>query len=254
MQICGTMHGMKLSKFGCAIIAHRGASADAPENTMQAFELAIEQGAEWIEFDVRSSQDGVLFIHHDATQGNVILSQLTFAAIRTLPGAESIPTLVELLRGLKGRVKLDIELKEPGYEAQVVSMATHYFDYEDLLVTSFTDKVLAAVKEADPRVRTGLLVGQSLNSQDPLQQLADLYPVRRVRRIKADLVASHYLFGDVIVRWLLRRAGIPMAMWTIDNPRLIRRYLRDPNVVAIITNRPWLGLKLLAEARVNKRR
>ncbi|MBW4062203.1 glycerophosphodiester phosphodiesterase [Candidatus Saccharibacteria bacterium] len=238
---------MKLTQTGAAIIAHRGASADAPENTLASFELAIVQGAEWIEFDVRRSLDGILFIHHDPNRGSAVLAKLTFEQIKDLPGGETIPTFEQLLRAVQGRVKLDIELKEAGFEAEVVATARKFFMYDEIIVTSFLDDVLAKIKAIDSNIRTGLLVGRQLNHQDPLRQLPDLFPGARVRRIGAHFVASHYLFGDVLYRWLLRRSGIPVVMWTIDNPSLIRRYLRDPNVVAIITNRPAVALKQKAE-------
>jgi glycerophosphoryl diester phosphodiesterase len=245
---------MKLTATGVAIIAHRGASADAPENTLAAFELAIVQGAEWVEFDVRRSRDGVLFIHHDPNRRYEVLSKLSFAEIRLLPGAERVMTFEELLEALKGRVKLDIEIKERGFEAELVKTALKYFPPSSLLVTSFLDAVIVAIKAADPRIRTGLILGKRLNDQDPFAQFSDLFPRKRVQLTGADLVATHYLVGGVLVRYFLRRVGIPVAMWTINNPNLIKRYLRDPNVVAIITNRPALALELKAEAAIAKHR
>ena len=94
------------------VVAHRGASVEQPENTIEAFEAAIEAGADAVEFDVRLTADGVPVVMHDpdvsrTTGGAGLVSEITVAEIRKL----GIPTLEEALACLAGRVAADIELK-----------------------------------------------------------------------------------------------------------------------------------------------
>src|ERR1700761_6683718 len=104
------------------IVAHRGASMEAPENTLAAFEKAIELGADMIEFDVRRrTLDGSLVISHDPVRDP----------------AHGLPTLEKTLRATQGRIQLDVELKEPGCEREAVDLLLGYFPLENFCVTSF---------------------------------------------------------------------------------------------------------------------
>ena len=102
------------------VVAHRGASIEQPENTIAAFEAAIDAGADAVEFDVRMTVDGHAVVMHDAdvsrtTDGNGLVSEMTLEEIRTL----GVPTLEETLGCLAGRAAADIEIKnlpgEPGF-------------------------------------------------------------------------------------------------------------------------------------------
>ncbi|HZB01499.1 MAG TPA: glycerophosphodiester phosphodiesterase, partial [Actinomycetota bacterium] len=114
------------------VVAHRGASVEQPENTIEAFAAAIDAGADAVEFDVRLTADGVPVVMHDpdvsrTTDGRGIVSALTLAEVRRLRialpggGAAGVPTLDESLGCLSGRAAADIELKhgsdEPGNDA-----------------------------------------------------------------------------------------------------------------------------------------
>src|SRR5207244_4736519 len=99
---------------GALVVAHRGASAEAPENTIQAFERAIERGADAVEFDVRMSADEAAVVMHDPDVGRTtdragLCRELTLADIKSLriKGDHEVPTLAEALRALTGRVGAD---------------------------------------------------------------------------------------------------------------------------------------------------
>ena len=102
------------------IFAHRGASAQAPENTLAAFELALTQGAWWLELDVQCLEDELVVLHDDTldrtTDGEGPLAALTLAQLRALDAGqgERVPLLRELLERLAGRAALNVELKGPG--------------------------------------------------------------------------------------------------------------------------------------------
>src|ERR1700692_4296731 len=104
------------------VIAHRGASRDAPANTPAAFEAAIAVGADAVELDVRRTADVVLVVHHNASRRGVPLTLLTYSALVRLSRNEP-PRLDTVLDLCAGRIALDIEVKEPGYEAEGIEAA-----------------------------------------------------------------------------------------------------------------------------------
>ena len=122
------------------VIAHRGASAEAPENTLAAFERAIEVGADMIEFDVRRAADGGLVISHDPVRRKT-----------------QLPTLEDTLRLTQGRIQLDVELKEPDCERDAIDLLLRYFPLSDFCITSFLAPALRATRAIHPRIRTGLI-------------------------------------------------------------------------------------------------
>src|SRR3984957_19558172 len=99
------------------VIAHRGASREAPQNTPAAFEAAIAMGADAVELDVRRTSDGVLVVHHNASRRGVPVALMTHAALIRRSRNEP-PTLETVLDLCAGRVAVDVEIKEPGFEAE----------------------------------------------------------------------------------------------------------------------------------------
>jgi len=123
------------------VCAHRGCTQDDPENTAAAFEAAIRLGVDMVETDVRRSGDGQIVLAHDPLDG---------------ASADGLCRLSELVALAAGRVALDVELKEQGFEREALALLRPY--PPGLVVTSFLDGCLAAVAAADPAVTTGLLI------------------------------------------------------------------------------------------------
>jgi glycerophosphoryl diester phosphodiesterase len=168
-----------------AVVAHRGDSAHVAENTVEAFESAIELGAEVVEFDVRMTSDGVAVVMHDAdvastTDGSGLVRSMTLEQVGRLRielggGAAGVPTLEETLRVLSGRAAADIEIKnvpgEPDFdpdreeavEATVAAIASTRFDGA-VLVSSFNPLSLARCRELAPHLPTGLLTDRSVEA------------------------------------------------------------------------------------------
>ncbi len=128
------------------IVAHRGASAEARENTLAAFERAIELGADMIEFDVRRAVDGVLLISHDPIRPWL-----------DRPGLFDLPSLEDTLRLTQGKIQLDVELKEPGCERDAIELLLRYFPLDEFCITSFLAPALRAIRAIHPGIRTGLI-------------------------------------------------------------------------------------------------
>src|ERR1700692_2707498 len=120
------------------VIAHRGASREAPENTPEAFEAAIALGADAVELDVRRTSDGVLVVHHNASRRGVPLAVLYSPRLVRLSRHEP-PAYAAVLDLCAGRIAVDIEVKEAGYEAEVIAEASRRFARDRLLYTSFEE-------------------------------------------------------------------------------------------------------------------
>jgi len=151
-------------------IAHRGASAYEPENTLRSFERAIELKADMIELDVRYSLDRHLVVLHDAkvdrtTDGTGLVALKTLSELKELDAGkgEQIPTLEEVLEFGIGRTKFVIELKENGVEDKVVDLINKNNLLEDVFIISFKPMRLKMIKELEPKIKTGLILFASLN-------------------------------------------------------------------------------------------
>jgi glycerophosphoryl diester phosphodiesterase len=217
------------------VAAHRGVAAGAAENTIAAFTNAIGVGADMVEFDVRRTSDGELIAFHDASVGGVPVSGLTRAELEAAAGVRP-PLLAEVLGACAGRIRLDVELKEDGYVADVADVLRAGFDPAEMVVTSFLPAVVAQVKEAFPEVKTGLLIGEDRSPFDVPGRLRELYPVDLARRVRADYLAPHYRLAGLGVLRRAAAAGLPCLVWTVNSPVMIRRFAVDPRVAAIITD------------------
>jgi glycerophosphoryl diester phosphodiesterase len=232
------------------VIAHRGASSDAPENTPAAFEAAIALGVDAVELDVRRTSDGVLVVHHNAARRGVPIAMLTHAALVRLSRNEP-PTLEAVLDLCAGRVAVDVEIKEPGFEAEVIEQASRRFSREQLLYTSFEESVVSTVRRLDPDAHCGLLLGaRRLRSR---AQRYEGLPFDLAERCGADVLVVHQWLAPLRQRsrrvpgtGLLaeaRQRGFPMMVWTVNGPQRLRAYLADGRVAGIITDLPGLALE-----------
>jgi glycerophosphoryl diester phosphodiesterase len=213
-----------------AIVAHRGAWGAAAENTLAAFENAINLGADMIEFDVRRTGDGRLVVHHDPDWGGVPLSGVRATA---LDGPQAPPaTLGEVLDLARGRIQIDVELKERGCVSEVIPLLRS-FGLERCLLTSFHDDVVAAAKAAAPTLTVGLLIGR-------YRRASELFPGRRLTAARADVLVIHDRLVDTGV---LRRIRLPCLVWTVNAPGRLTKNLTDPRVAGVITDRPQAALQ-----------
>lgn len=197
------------------IVAHRGASAELPENSLGAFARAIEVGADMIEFDIRRAPNGSLVISHDPINDP----------------SPRLPTLEETLQLTQGRIQLDVELKEPGCERDAVELLTRYFPVGEFCVTSFLASVLREVRAIDPGIRIGLIF-EDWNEE-----------IRAVSESDGiDLLAAQYCLVDQA-----ERIGKPVFAWTVDDPAIARALLQRPLVEGIITNNPRRAIAVRME-------
>ncbi|MCP4357764.1 MAG: glycerophosphodiester phosphodiesterase [Chloroflexi bacterium] len=220
------------------LLGHRGASADAPENTLAAFRLAQAQGADGIEFDVRLSADGWPVVFHDAsvarlTNGVGQVAEMKLAALQALDiGNESgFPLLSEVFATLGSDFIYNIELKDGRNRALVTTVAdcicTAHLE-KKVILSSFYPWVVYWAK-------------QEMEGQTAVAHLWRKAGGRfKHRFVKAQ--ADHPLFSwvdDRYMDWAVNKNRLRVHVWTVDDPDEAQR-LADLGVHAIITNKPGL--------------
>jgi glycerophosphoryl diester phosphodiesterase len=150
-------------------VAHRGASVEFPENTLSAFQGALNTDAGMIELDIHMTKDGHIVVFHDdeldrLTDGHGLISRKTLSELKSLTvlGREKIPTLKEALDLINGKIKLDIELKGVGVAKPVSDLIKQYvknkvFTYADFIVTSFDHSQIIEFYQYLPLVEIGFI-------------------------------------------------------------------------------------------------
>jgi len=237
-------------------IAHRGASAYAPENTIAAFDKAVEQGADAIELDLHLSRDGELVVIHDdtldrTTDGSGPVHQRSLGELMRLDAGrwfgegfagQRIPRLDEVLDRFAWKVPLALEIKAgstffPGIEEKVVSALRERAAIDQAAVASFDHYALRRLKEIEPTIRTAaLLVGR------PVSLSAVAGPA------KADGLALEASFVTKTEVEACRAAGLQIVVWVVNDPAQMRHFI-GLGVDGIITDRPDLLRLALTEHR-----
>lgn len=236
--------------------AHRGASGYAPENTLEAFELAAKQGAEGVELDVQLTKDGELAVLHDerlerTTEGTGFLKDYTlkevqsFKAVKTHPEYASgrIPTLAEVYSLLKPTgLEINVELKTgiffyPGIEEKLLKLAREMGMEDRIWYSSFNHYSLVRLKELKPAVRTGILYCDGWIA--PWHYAKEI-GADALHPVTFDLQAPGYFEGS-------RALGLRTHVWTV-NDREEMKALAGKGVDAIITNYPDLAKRAVEEA------
>lgn len=228
-------------------IAHRGASGEAPENTLAAFRRAVELGADMVECDLQMTADGAIVVMHDdtvdrTTDGRGRVADLRVPDIRRLDAGswfaprfrnERVPLLGELLETLHGRAGVNLEIKTrpdgdyDGIVKRILRRLGALRAFDEAVISSFDVRAIAAVRRAAPRVRTAIIASQSspraaLAAARKLSVWA-IHP-EKTRCIPSLIRAAH-------------ASRLRVHAWTVNTPRDIRRVLAA-GVDGIISNYP----------------
>jgi glycerophosphoryl diester phosphodiesterase len=227
--------------------AHRGASFLAPENTMAAFSLAVECGADGLELDIHLSCDGVPVVIHDetldrTTDGQGQVGNKSLRQIQLLDAGswfsdefagETIPALEDVLEAFSGRVRLNLEIKEFRAGVAVLELLTHYPD-TDCVVSSFDYRLLERLRAADEKLPIAVLY-VSGNWRHAVRLASGLQAVAfhpEAAQVGRPMISA------------CRQAQLPVYVWTIDHPVHARSLFRA-GVAGVFTNDP-LALRQIA--------
>ena len=228
------------------IIAHRGASAYAKENTLASFKKAIDLGADMVEFDVRRTKDSVLIVRHDELMEGKPIHELTYEEMATMTRDQgfSIAPLEEVLQYTSGKIRLDVELKEEGYEKEVVALLSRYLKQDQFVVTSFYDACIKRIKENDPDIQGGLILGISKPENPIRTRFSEFFPLGRCKKAKADFLVPHWRLLRFGFLERVKRGNKPIFVWTVNDQEMIWKCLQEERIDGIITDRPDLALSL----------
>lgn len=239
------------------ICAHRGQCGVAGLPAAERYGRAIELGVDYVELDVRRTADGVHVNYHDElTPTGRPTASLGYADLKTELGAELL-MLDELLNVVAGRVGLHIDLKEVGYEAEIVRLAMARDEDSRFVITTGDVESIRTIKEQFPTVRAGLTLGTDMSNAQAWatvgERLSELFPGPRLQRSHADFVAAHQQLARIrLLRYCARRR-MEIWVWTVDEEASMARLMADPRVTTLITNRPDVALRLRASADLKGR-
>jgi len=230
------------------VIAHRGASAVAPENTLAAFKLAVEQGADFVELDVQESADGEVLVVHDSDLmkiggGPAKIWEATAAELRAVDigshkgpqfSGERVATLAEALAVCKGKARVDVELKSYGHDQKlqerVIAIVEAAGMANDCIYMSLDHTMIARLKRLRPSWRCGVLAAKAKGDLTSLQ--ADFLAVE-----------ARMATGPFIRR--AHRAGQDVYVWTMNDPAWMLAAL-SRGADGLITDKPDLARTVVA--------
>lgn len=227
-----------------SIMGHRGAPAYEPENTLRSIRRALEMGVGAVEVDVQLTKDGELAVIHDdtvdrTTNGQGRVRDFTLAELQALDAGkgEPVPSLAQVADLVIPRAHLVVEMKHP----EAIPALLRFFGSRDLFawshVISFWHPAVKALKEAEPRLRTGvLLVGCPAD------------PVGLARAARADALVLHfaYVHRELVIQ--AHEAGLLVFVWNIDEVETLENYL-DLNLDGIGSNRPDVLINYLKDRK-----
>ncbi len=234
-----------------AITAHRGASATAPENTLAAFRRAMEAGSTYTELDVQRTADGRVIVLHD---GDVMrmggdprkVKDLTVAELQSIDigrkydpsfAGEVPPTLEEVIGLVRGRMKINVELKynvpDPGLVPAVIDLLRREDFLDQVVITSLDYAALKQVESVEPRLPTGHIVTAAVG--DVLRSEADFLSLNAARASTSLVRKAH-------------AAGKDVHVWTVNEPQVMLRMI-ERGVDNIITDDPALLARVIEERK-----
>ncbi|MFS0655032.1 glycerophosphodiester phosphodiesterase [Bacillus sp. 179-C3.3 HS] len=229
------------------IIAHRGSSSVAPENTIAAFDLAVQQGADYIELDVQLTMDQQVVVIHDetvdrTTNGNGLVKRYSLNQLKKLDAGswfdpqyanERIPTLQEILERYSQRIGILIEIKHPkrqiGIEKQVVDIVKRFSYSRHIMVQSFDGNALKRIKADHPSLRTAYIIKPSI-----------LKLAKRKLALYSRFSDCLNMKKTMINRFWIDRIhsfGMDVFIWTIKNRKTAEWIKRYP-IDGVVTDFP----------------
>ncbi|MGG0677452.1 glycerophosphodiester phosphodiesterase [Bacillus altitudinis] len=229
------------------IIAHRGSSSAAPENTIAAFDVAVEQGADYIELDVQMTMDQHIVVIHDdtverTTNGNGLVKSYTLDQLKKLDAGswfdqqytnERIPTLQEILERYSQRIGILIEIKHPkrqiGIEKAVARIINRFAYSRHIIIQSFDVHALQRIKAFAPSLRTALIIKP------------DVFKLTKRKLTTYSSFANCLNMKKTMInRWWIDRIhtfGMDVFIWTVKDQKTADRIKKYP-IDGVVTDNP----------------
>jgi glycerophosphoryl diester phosphodiesterase len=222
------------------IMGHRGAPADEPENTLRSFRRALAVGVAAVEMDVQLTKDGRLAVIHDATldrttNGKGRVKDFTLAELKKLDagGGEAVPSLEEVFDLVQGKADLVVELKQPEAAGALLDFFQERQAFACATIISFWHPAVKALKKAEPRLNTGvLMVGCPVD------------PVGLARAADAGALVLQYVYVTPELVAAAHNHGLLVYVWNIDDTKTLTPYL-TMNLDGIGSNRPGVLIEYL---------
>ena len=189
------------------LLGHRGARATSsiPENTVASFDLALKHGCDGFEFDVRRTKDGAAVLCHDPLVRNIAIAEAARESLLDLP------LLEEILMLYAGRAFLDIELKVPLLEGEVMSLLLRNAPQRGVVVSSFLPEILLELRTRSPSLPLGLIADRS----------ADL---ARWKELPVQYVISHHRLTTPKLIEDVHDKGRKLFVWTVNDKNAMREF------------------------------
>jgi glycerophosphoryl diester phosphodiesterase len=238
------------------IVAHRGETSSNPENSLAAFEGAVEMGADAVELDVRLTADHVAVVYHyfylsEGTTGTGIVPEWTYADLQHLrlvakDGVQTdmpIPTLREVLQQLAGRIGIEIEIKGPEPEAPgtvAAVLADFRSQWESFEVTSYEPVLLVEIQRLCPGLASDLLLPRSEPWMGP--EVVSYLAVQRGRLCSARAVHLHPSQLCESTVHTVRQAGFEVHAWDTNSPEYLELAAKS-KIPRLDTDRLSMALK-----------
>jgi glycerophosphoryl diester phosphodiesterase len=231
------------------VIAHRGASASAPENTLAAVRQAIEEGTDWVEIDVQETADGQVVVFHDSdfmklSGVNRKIWEVTADELEAIDvGAsfsesfrgERVPTLAQVLDLCRGRAKVNIELKYYGHDQQleqrVIELVESQQMSQDVVFMSLKQDAVKKMKSLKPNWDTGLLLSVAIGDK---------------AESEANFLAMNARFASRSMVRKTHQLGKQVFVWTVNDP-ITMAVMIGRGVDGLITDKPALAREVIAE-------
>ncbi|MGE7659568.1 glycerophosphodiester phosphodiesterase [Bacillus altitudinis] len=229
------------------IIAHRGSSSAAPENTIAAFDVAVEQGADYIELDVQMTMDQHVVVIHDdtvdrTTNGNGLVKSYTLDQLKKLDAGswfdqqytnERIPTLQEILERYSQRIGILIEIKHPkrqiGIEKAVARIINRFAYSRHIMIQSFDVHALQRIKAFAPSLRTALIIKP------------DVFKLTKRKLTTYSSFANGLNMKKTMInKWWIDRIhsfGMEVFIWTVKDQKTADRIKKYP-IDGVVTDNP----------------
>jgi glycerophosphoryl diester phosphodiesterase len=230
------------------ISAHRGSCGVPGLPAAERYHRAIGLGVDYVELDVRRTADGRYVNYHDGvTPSGHRIGSLTFAGAQDELGPELL-SLDELFDVVDGHAGLHVDLKEPGYESDIMHAILERAAVDRFVVTTGDVESIRTIREQFPSVRAGLTLGTDMKGAAAwatlTERLGEQFPGPRLKRSHAQFVAAHEQLARIRLLGYCARRRMECWVWTVDEEGEIARFMADARVTTLITNRPDIAVRL----------